>query len=39
MVDDFVAQANLGNPSDFSISRVITQTINEIQRKSGLIGK
>ena len=39
MVDDFVAQADLGNPSDFSISRIVTQTINEIQRKSGLIGK
>ena len=39
MVDHFVAQANLGNPSDFSISRVVTQAINEIQRKSGLIGK
>jgi len=39
MVDDFVAQANLGNPSDFSISRLITQTINEIQWKSGLLGK
>ena len=39
MVNDFVAQANSGNPSDFSICRVITQTINEIQRKSGLLVK
>ena len=39
MVDDFVAQANSGTPSDFSISKVVTQTINEIQRKSGLLGK
>ena len=39
MVDYFVAQANSGTPSDFSISKVITQTINEIQRKSGLLGK
>ena len=37
MVDNFVAQANSGAPSDFSISRVVTQTINEIQRKSGLL--
>lgn len=39
MVDDFVTQANSGTPSDFSISKVVTQTINEIQRKSGLLGK
>jgi len=37
MVDNFVAQANSGTPSNFSISRVVTQTINEIQRKSGLL--
>ena len=37
MVDNFVAQANSGNPSNFSISRVVTQTINAIQRKSGLL--
>ena len=37
MVDDFVAQANSSTPSDFSISKVVTQTINEIQRKSGLL--
>ncbi len=36
MVDDFVSQANLGVASDFSISRVITKTINEIQRIAGL---
>ena len=39
MVDDFVAKANSGAPSDFSISKVVTQTINEIQRKSGLVVK
>ena len=39
MIDDFVAQVNSGTPSDFSISKVVTQTINEIQRKSGLLGK
>jgi predicted dehydrogenase len=37
MVDNFVAQASSGNPSNFSISRVVTQTINAIQRKSGLL--
>ena len=36
MVDDFVSQANLGVASDFSISRVITKTINEIQLIAGL---
>jgi len=36
MVDDFVFQANLGVASDFSISRVVTKTINEIQRIAGL---
>ena len=36
MVDDFVSQANLGVASDFSISRVVTKTINEIQRIAGL---
>jgi len=36
MVDDFVSQANLGVASDFSISRVVTKTINEIQRLAGL---
>ena len=36
MVEDFVSQANLGVASDFSISRVITKTINEIQRIAGL---
>jgi len=36
MVDDFVSQANLGMASDFSISRVVTKTINEIQRIAGL---
>ena len=39
MIDDFVVQANSGTPSNFSISRVVTQTINEIQKKSGLLGK
>jgi len=32
MVDDFVSQANSGVTSDFSISRVVTKTINDIQR-------
>ena len=36
MVDDFVSQANLGVASDFSISRVVTKTINEIQHIAGL---
>ena len=36
MVDNFVSQANLGVASDFSISRVVTNTINEIQRIAGL---
>ena len=36
MVDDFASQANLGVASDFSISRVVTKTINEIQRIAGL---
>ena len=36
MVDDFVSQANSGMASDFSISRVVTKTINEIQRIAGL---
>ena len=36
MVDDFVSQANSGVASDFSISRVVTKTINEIQRIAGL---
>ena len=36
MVDDFVSQASLGVASDFSISRVVTKTINEIQRIAGL---
>ena len=36
MVDDFVSQANLGVASDFLISRVVTKTINEIQRIAGL---
>jgi predicted dehydrogenase len=36
MVDDFVSQANSGVPSDFSISRVVTKTINDIQRIAGL---
>ena len=36
MVDDFVSQANLGVASDFSISRVVTKTINEIQCIAGL---
>ena len=36
MVDDFVSQANSGVTSDFSISRVITKTINDIQRIAGL---
>ena len=36
MVDNFVSQANLGVASDFSISRVVTKTINEIQRIAGL---
>jgi len=36
MVDDFVSQANLGVASDFSISRVVTKTTNEIQRIAGL---
>ena len=39
MIDNFVTQANSGTPSDFSISKVVTQTINEIQRKSGLLDK
>ena len=36
MVDDFVSQANSGVPSDFSISRVVTKTINDIQHIAGL---
>ena len=36
MVDDFVSQANSGVPSDFSISRIVTKTINDIQRIAGL---
>ena len=36
MVDDFVAYTKSGSKSDFSISRIITKTINEIQRKAGL---
>jgi len=36
MVDNFVSQANLGVASDFSISRVVTKTINEIQHIAGL---
>ena len=36
MVDNFVSQANLGVASDFSISRVVTKTINEIQLIAGL---
>ena len=36
MVDDFVSQANSGVASDFSISRVVTKTINEIQCIAGL---
>jgi len=36
MVNDFVSQANSGVASDFSISRVVTKTINEIQRIAGL---
>ena len=32
MVDDFVSQVNSGVPSDFSISRIVTKTINDIQR-------
>ena len=36
MVDDFVFQANSGVASDFSISRVVTKTINEIQHIAGL---
>jgi hypothetical protein len=36
MVDDFVFQANSGVASDFLISRVVTKTINEIQRIAGL---
>ena len=36
MVDDFVSQVNSGVPSDFSISRVVTKTINDIQRIAGL---
>jgi hypothetical protein len=36
MVDDFVAHTRSGLKPDFSISRIITKTINEIQRKAGL---
>jgi predicted dehydrogenase len=36
MVDDFVSQANSGVPSDFSISRIVTKTINDIQLIAGL---
>ena len=36
MVDNFVSQANSGVSSDFSISRVVTKTINDIQRIAGL---
>jgi len=36
MIDDFVFQANSGVALDFSISRVVTKTINEIQRIEGL---
>ena len=36
MVDDFVALAESGSKSDFSISRIITKAINEIQQAAGL---
>jgi len=36
MVDDFVALAGSGSKSDFSISRIITKAINEIQQAAGL---
>ena len=36
MIDDFVALTKSGSKSDFSISRIVTKTINEIQRKAGL---
>ncbi len=36
MIDDFVAQVNSGATPDFSVSRVITNTINQIQVMSGI---
>ena len=36
MVDDFVAHTKSGSKSDFSISRIVTKTINKIQREAGL---
>ncbi|MDE0949159.1 MAG: gfo/Idh/MocA family oxidoreductase, partial [Candidatus Thioglobus sp.] len=36
MVDDFVALAESGSKSDFSISRIVTKAINEIQQAAGL---
>ncbi len=39
MVDYFVDRASSGAPSDFSISKIVTQAINKIQAQSGLLGK
>jgi hypothetical protein len=36
MIDDFVAQVNSGATPDFSVSRVITNAINQIQLISGI---
>ena len=36
MVDDFVALAESGSKSDFSISRIVTKAINEIQQAAEL---
>jgi predicted dehydrogenase len=36
MIDDFVAQVNSGATPDFSVSRVITNAINQIQVMSGI---
>ena len=38
MIDDFVTQANSGATSDFSASRVITKTINQIQSMTAISG-
>jgi len=39
MVDDFVTRANSNTSADFSHSKVVTQAINEIQQKIGLVCK
>ena len=37
MVEDFVAKSSSGAASNFSISHIVTKTINEIQVKAGLL--